>query len=110
MLTEKHKTVWAILQSLEDGQRILGPELMRRIQEEDKRKFFEIIEDLRKNLFFVGSSKSKGESGYFEVRDERDLSKLLHTMRKPAISQLRLADEIEREWYRRKEELLMEGV
>lgn len=99
-LGEKHATAWAILQSLPDGERILGEDLMKRLNIEDKRVFYSIIEDLRKNLFFVVGSKSKG--GYWIARHQRDIDHLLHTLRKPAMSSLSLAQKIENEWHRRK--------
>lgn len=99
-LPEKHFAVWHTLQSLEDGLRITGEELMRRCNIEERRDLYSIIEDLRKNLYFVASSKSK-DGGYWEARDEVDVSKMLTSLRKPAMSLLNLADQLEREWLRR---------
>src|SRR5699024_8725940 len=99
-LPEKHAAVWHTLQSLEDGVRITGEEIMHQCDIEERRDLYHIIEDLRRRLFFVASSKNKN-GGYYEARDAVDVAKMLSSLRKPAISSLNLADKLEKEWMRR---------
>lgn len=107
-LPEPHFSVWHTLQSLENGQRILKKELMKRCRITHERHLYSVIEDLRNQLFFVVGSKDKDNGGYFEARDEDDVMAMLSSMRKPAITQLELADKMEQEWLRR--QYIPEGV
>lgn len=110
-LPESHFNVWHALQSLEDGDRILGEDLMKRCGIKDKRNLYNVIEELRNNLFFVVGSKEAADRGYFEARTELDVSRMLRNMRKPALTQLELADKMEKEWLKRQygQELESEG-
>lgn len=99
-LTTQHQFVWNTLQLLEEGERILGPDLQARAAIRDRRTFYHIINDLRKYGFLVGSSKSSGSGGYFEIRDEQDLNKTLSDLRNPALSLLSTAKQIEQTFYK----------
>lgn len=99
-LPEKHAAVWYTLQSLEDGARITGEEIMRRCDIEERRDLYNIIEYLRHRSYLIGSSKSSN-GGYFEIRDVVDLTKTTRNLRKTAKSMLSLADGLEKEWMRR---------
>lgn len=99
-LPEKHAAVWHALKTLEDDAKITGDELMKRCGIEERRDLYSIIEDLRRNSYLIGSSKSK-DGGYFEIRDAVDLSKTTLNLRKTATSMLTLADKLEKEWMRK---------
>lgn len=99
-LTTQHQFVWQTLELLEDGERILGPNLQARAAIPDRRTLYHIINDLRRYGFLVGSSKSSGSGGYFEIRDEQDLNKTLSDLRNSAFSLLSTAKRIELTFYK----------
>lgn len=105
-LSKHHQFVWTTLQLLEDGERIIGAELQARTGIQDKRILYQVINDLRRNDFLVGSSKNPDKSGYFEIRDEEDLNKTLSSLRDAAFNQLATAKRIELAFYTRELPLL----
>lgn len=106
-LSQQHQFVWNTLQLLEDGERILGPDLQARAAIPDRRTLYHIINDLRKYGYLVGSSKTSGSGGYFEIRDEQDLNKTLNDLRNSAFSLLSTAKTVELSFY--KQELDEDG-
>lgn len=99
-LPEPHFSVWHTLQSLGDGERIIGDQLMKRCGIKERRTLYSVVEDLRGWAFFVVGSKG-GDRGYYEAREEIDVSRMLRDLRKPAYTQLKLADELEKAWLKR---------
>lgn len=102
-LSEQHQFVWNTLQLMEDGERILGVDLQARAGITDRRTLYHIINDLRKHGYLVGSSKTAGSGGYYEIRDEQDLQKTLHDLRSSAESLESTAKRIELEFYSRED-------
>lgn len=98
-LSVHHQFVWSTLQLLEDGERIIGADLQARTGIQDKRMLYQVINDLRRNGFLVGSSKKPEKSGYFEIRDEQDLNNTLSSLRDAAFNQLATAKRIELAFY-----------
>lgn len=98
-MSHHHQFVWTVLQGLEDNQRIIGPDLMDRTGVDDRRHLYQVIKDLRNNGYLIGSSKSPGSNGYFEIRDEIDLRRTLSSLRDTAVSLLDTAESIERAFY-----------
>lgn len=95
-MSHHHQFVWNVLQGLEVGERIIGPDLMSRSGIRERRQLYQIIKDLRNHGFLIGSSKQPGSNGYFEIKDQIDLRRTLSSLRDAAISLLDTAESIER--------------
>lgn len=91
-----HQFVWTVLQTMEDGERIIGPSLMERTGIKDRRSLYQIINGLRQQGYLIGSSKHPDDRGYYEIRDEIDLRRTLASLRDAAVSLLDTAEAIER--------------
>lgn len=93
-MSAQHQFVWNTLTLLEDGERILGPDLQSRAGIRERRGLYQIIKELRVNGYLVGSSKN-GKAGYYQVRDQQDLDETLHVLRSAALDTLATADAME---------------
>lgn len=94
-----HQFVWNTLTLLEDGERILGVDLMERSSIDDRRQFYHVISELRTEGFLVGSSKSADNGGYFEIRDRRDLERTTNDLLKAAKALLKTKQHLEERFY-----------
>ena len=94
-----HISVWTTLELLDDGQRIIGADLLNRSPIKDRRSLYHVIKELRQNGFLVGSSKHAQNRGYYEIRDEQDLYQTVYDLRKSANSLLETAKQIELSFY-----------
>lgn len=64
-LSAQHLAVWNTLQNLQEGERMIGRDLMAATGITSERIFFSIIEDLREAGCYIGAKKSQGTSGYY---------------------------------------------
>lgn len=98
-LPSPHQFVWTTLTLLEDGERILGVDLMERSGIDDRRQFYHVISELRAEGFLVGSSKSAENGGYFEIRDRIDLERTTNDILKAAKALLKTKQHLEERFY-----------
>ncbi len=101
-LSTYHQFVWTTLQSLEDGERIIGADLMVHAAVKDRRLLYDIIRDLRTAGYLVGSSRHKEDRGYYEVRCLRDLLRTTETLEEQALSMIDLSESMKDTFYGRK--------
>lgn len=96
-LSDPAITVLAVLDRLEDGERILAQTLMSYCHIKDRRVFQEIILELRKAGYFVDGRRSEPK-GYALAKTSSDIRSMISNVRKPALAQLELAEELEKEY------------
>lgn len=98
-LTEQEAGVLNVLESLDDHQRIKG-ERLRQIVRIKNRDLFAVINSLREKGFPVGAGKGKDNSGYYEIRSEKELIEWHGLSVKGATREINAANTVLREWYK----------
>lgn len=94
-MSAQHQFTWNVLTMLEEGERILGTDLQKRVGVKDIRSVFQIIKHLRHNGYLVGADKNETK-GYYQIRSEKDLENTLHALRSPAFDLLNTAKLMEK--------------
>lgn len=95
-LSIKHEAVWRTLQLVEPGQFITGARLMEHSGIKERRSFHQIIRDLRRAGYPIGSSKQPETRGFFVIRDQSALDMTLAGLHSAALDMLVTAKRIER--------------
>ena len=71
-LTPQHLRIWDEINDLKDGERILGHQIRNTVGIKKERDFYRMIEELRSEVFFIGSSRGYPR-GYYPIRTDYDM-------------------------------------
>lgn len=99
-LSLQHQSVWNMLRSMKDGERIIGADLRELANVPEERTFYKIIEDLRDAGIFIGASRNEPR-GYYEIRSDHDARRFFNLKQAELVGELAALQELERKWENR---------